>query len=139
MYLVFSEFTSKPMCLLASNHTVITLLLLTLVLLCFSHGKTTLLRHIASRAFAIPPNIDILYCEQEVVADDTPAVEEVLKADVKRTALLAECKKLETEQENGNMEVQSRLKEVRGLPRLLLYYINFLVENLVSRIRPSVG
>lgn len=76
------------------------------------HGKTTLLRHIASRAFAIPPNIDILYCEQEVVADDTPAVEEVLKADVKRTSLLAECKKLETEQEKGNMEVQTRLKEV---------------------------
>nr|CAD7605560.1 unnamed protein product [Timema genevievae] len=44
------------------------------------HGKTTLLRHIASRAFAIPPNIDILCCEQEVVADDTPAVEEELKA-----------------------------------------------------------
>jgi ATP-binding cassette subfamily F protein 1 len=77
-----------------------------------SHGKTTLLRHIASRAFAIPPNIDILYCEQEVVADDTPAVEEVLKADVKRTALLQECKKLEAEQEKGNIEVQSRLKEV---------------------------
>ena len=83
-----------------------------MILFNFSHGKTTLLRHIASRAFAIPPNIDILYCEQEVVADDTPAVEEVLKADVKRTSLLAECKKLETEQENGNMEVQTRLKEV---------------------------
>ncbi|PSN49940.1 ATP-binding cassette sub-family F member 1 [Blattella germanica] len=76
------------------------------------HGKTTLLRHIASRAFAIPPNIDILYCEQEVVADDTPAVEEVLKADIKRTELLAECKKLENEQEKGNMGVQTRLKEV---------------------------
>jgi ATP-binding cassette subfamily F protein 1 len=79
---------------------------------CSSHGKTTLLRHIASRAFAIPPNIDILYCEQEVVANDTPAVEEVLKADVKRTSLLEECKKLEVEQEKGNMEVQARLKEV---------------------------
>jgi ATP-binding cassette subfamily F protein 1 len=53
-----------------------------------------------------------LYCEQEVVADDTPAVEEVLKADVKRTALLEECKKLEAEQEKGNMGVQARLKEV---------------------------
>lgn len=27
-------------------------------------GKTTLLKHIASRKLAIPPNIDILYCEQ---------------------------------------------------------------------------
>ncbi|XP_012257478.2 ATP-binding cassette sub-family F member 1 [Athalia rosae] len=76
------------------------------------HGKTTLLRHIAKRAFAIPPNIDILYCEQEVVADDTPAVEEVLKADVKRTELLAECKKLEEQAEKGDTKVQDRLQEV---------------------------
>lgn len=47
-----------------------------------------------------------------MVADDTPAVEEVLKADVKRTSLLQECKNLEAEQEKGNMEVQARLKEV---------------------------
>lgn len=49
------------------------------------HGKTTLLRHLAQRAFPIPPNIDILLCEQEVVADDLSAVESVLKSDVKRT------------------------------------------------------
>jgi len=76
------------------------------------HGKTTLLRHLASRAFAIPPGIDILYCEQEVVADDSPAVEAVLKADIKRTALLEECKTLEAKQEKGDMSVQERLKEV---------------------------
>lgn len=28
------------------------------------HGKTTLLKHIASRALNIPPNIDLLLCEQ---------------------------------------------------------------------------
>lgn len=78
------------------------------------HGKTTLLRHIASRAFAIPPSIDVLYCEQEVVADDNTAVESVLRADTKRLALLEECKKLEDQQEKGNTstEVQERLKEV---------------------------
>jgi hypothetical protein len=27
-------------------------------------GKTTLLMHIAERKLAIPPNIDVLYCEQ---------------------------------------------------------------------------
>ena len=80
----------------------------------FRHGKTTLLRHIASRAFAIPPGIDVLYCEQEVVADDNTAVESVLRADTKRLALLEECKKLEDQQEKGNTstEVQERLKEV---------------------------
>lgn len=76
------------------------------------HGKTTLLRHIAQRAFAIPPNIDILYCEQEVVADDYSAVESVLRADVKRTALLEECKELEEAFQGGKMSAQDRLTEV---------------------------
>ncbi len=65
------------------------------------HGKTTLLRHIGSRALQIPPNIDVLYCEQEVVADDRSALETVLAADVRRTELLKECKDLEQEQETG--------------------------------------
>lgn len=62
----------------------------------------------------MPPGIDILYCEQEVVADDTTAVASVLKADVRCTELLAECKKLEEEQEKGtaNDEVTDRLNEV---------------------------
>lgn len=76
------------------------------------HGKTTLLRHIATRAFAIPPNIDVLLCEQEVVADDNTAVETILNADVKRNTLLKECKELESKAEAGNLEIQDRLSEV---------------------------
>lgn len=76
------------------------------------HGKTTLLRHLANRAFAIPPNIDVLLCEQEVVADDNSAVDTVLKADVKRTSLLEEVTKLEKSIENGNLSDQDRLSEV---------------------------
>ncbi|OAD62465.1 ATP-binding cassette sub-family F member 1 [Eufriesea mexicana] len=76
------------------------------------HGKTTLLRHIEKRALAIPPNIDVLYCEQEVIADDTPAVEVVLNADVKCKELMAECKKLEELVEQGDTSVQDRLQEV---------------------------
>lgn len=70
------------------------------------------MRHIANRAFAIPPNIDVLYCEQEVIADDTPAVEVVLNADVKCKELQGECKKLEELVEQGDTSVQSRLQEV---------------------------
>ncbi|XP_033732268.1 ATP-binding cassette sub-family F member 1-like [Pecten maximus] len=76
------------------------------------HGKTTLLRHIQKRALYIPSNIDVLYCEQEVVADETPAIDAVLKADVKRTELLAEEKVLFAEQEKGNTKNSERLKEV---------------------------
>ena len=56
--------------------------------------------------------LDVLLCEQEVVADDTSAVDTVLKADVKRIELLEESAKLEKETEKGNLKVQERLIEV---------------------------
>ena len=62
----------------------------------FSHGKTTLLRHIEKRILQIPPSIDVLLCEQEVVADDTTAVQVILKADIKRTRVMEEIEKLES-------------------------------------------
>ncbi|KAJ0181036.1 hypothetical protein K1T71_003121 [Dendrolimus kikuchii] len=76
------------------------------------HGKTTLLRHLAQRAFPLPPHIDILLCEQEVTASDQSAVETLLESDVKRTELLNECKELEHEIEKGNLKKQDRLNEV---------------------------
>ncbi|CAH8437623.1 unnamed protein product [Schistosoma rodhaini] len=60
------------------------------------YGKTTLLRHIATRAINIPANIDVLLCEQEVVADSTPAFEMVLRSDKRRLELLEECEKLKS-------------------------------------------
>jgi len=38
----------------------------------------------------VPARIDVLYVEQEVIADDTPAIHAVLKADKQRQALLEE-------------------------------------------------
>lgn len=86
-------------------------------------GKTTLLNHIAERKLAIPPRIDVLLCEQEVVADDTPAIDAVLKADTKRLELLAEEKKLVAEGEAGDDSNSDRLKEVRrnGVVYRLVY------------------
>lgn len=51
-------------------------------------GKTTLLRHICQRYFAIPSHINILYVEQEIESSDLTALEVVLKADVVRSNLL---------------------------------------------------
>ncbi|XP_068222624.1 ATP-binding cassette sub-family F member 1 [Palaemon carinicauda] len=77
------------------------------------HGKTTLLRHIQSRALNIPPNIDVLYCEQEVIADDTPAIDVVLKADEKRNSLIKERDQLEADMKKKNKRVDmDRLQEV---------------------------
>ncbi|XP_062866244.1 ATP-binding cassette sub-family F member 1 [Trichomycterus rosablanca] len=75
-------------------------------------GKTTLLKHIFNRALSIPPNIDVLLCEQEVVADDTPAVQAVLKADTRRLKLLDEERKLQTLLDKGEDGVSERLEKV---------------------------
>ena len=44
-------------------------------------GKSTLLKMIAAKELRVPPRVDFLYVEQEVIADDTSAVDSVLKAD----------------------------------------------------------
>ncbi|XP_044529663.1 ATP-binding cassette sub-family F member 1 isoform X3 [Gracilinanus agilis] len=75
-------------------------------------GKTTLLKHIANRALSIPPNIDVLLCEQEVVADETPAVQAVLRADTKRLKLLEEEKRLQGRLEQGDDAAAEKLEKV---------------------------
>ncbi|XP_034490402.1 ATP-binding cassette sub-family F member 1 [Drosophila innubila] len=75
------------------------------------HGKTTLLRHIATRAFAIPPNIDVLLCEQEVVATDKTAINTILDADVKRTEMLKKSEELEKQFAGGDLSVQEELND----------------------------
>ncbi|KAJ2612067.1 ATP-binding cassette, regulator of translational elongation [Coemansia sp. RSA 1365] len=66
-------------------------------------GKSTLLRNIAYRELAVPTYISILFVEQEMAGDDTPAIRSVLKADIFREQLLRdeaaineEIKKLES-------------------------------------------
>ncbi|KAL8280925.1 hypothetical protein RQP46_006604 [Phenoliferia psychrophenolica] len=53
-------------------------------------GKSTLLRAMALREVNVPQHISILYVQQEVIGDDTPAIESVLQADVHRTRLMSE-------------------------------------------------
>ncbi len=57
-------------------------------------GKSTLLRNMALREIPIPTNVSLLYVEQEIRGDDTPAIEAILKADVWRERLLQEEKQL---------------------------------------------
>ncbi|CAN6578856.1 unnamed protein product [Malus baccata var. baccata] len=90
-------------------------------------GKTTFLRHLAMHAIdGIPRNFQILHVEQEVVGDDTTALQCVLNTDVERTklmeeeaSLLAQQRALEfedsTEKSNGEVEkdaIGRRLQEI---------------------------
>lgn len=57
-------------------------------------GKTTLLRMISNRQLHIPSHISVLHVEQEVVGDDTTAIESVLQCDFVREALLKREKEI---------------------------------------------
>ncbi|KAJ1943321.1 ATP-binding cassette, regulator of translational elongation, partial [Linderina macrospora] len=60
-------------------------------------GKSTLLRNIAHRELAVPTYISILFVEQEMAGDDTPAIRSVLKADIFREQLLRDEVDVNTE------------------------------------------
>lgn len=76
------------------------------------HGKTTLLRHIADKkAMGLPENLDVLLCEQEVVADDTPAVQAVMKADKRLVRLEEELKKLEETEDDAGADRLNAINE----------------------------
>ncbi|RYR06462.1 ABC transporter F family member 3 isoform X2 [Arachis ipaensis] len=88
-------------------------------------GKTTFLRHMAMHAIdGIPMNCQILHVEQEVVGDNTTALQCVLNADIERTQLLEEeaqllAKQRELEEKNGQSNgevhkdgISQRLEEI---------------------------
>jgi ATP-binding cassette subfamily F protein 1 len=61
-----------------------------------------MLKMIASNDLKLPPRIDFLYVEQEVEADNTSAVDAVLKADKKRWDLLDEEEALTKKVDTGS-------------------------------------
>lgn len=72
-------------------------------------GKSTLLKLIAGRSLFIPKHISILHVEQEVVGNETIALDAVLECDEKRSSLLNEEKLLSKGDIDGS---GSRLEEV---------------------------
>lgn len=57
----------------------------------------------------MPTGVSVLHVEQEVVGDNTQAIESVLEADTVRAGLLSELAKLKSSQSN---EAADRLGEV---------------------------
>jgi len=81
-------------------------------------GKTTLLKHIAHREIqGIPNHMRILHVEQEVVGDDTTAIDAVLQCDIERANLLEEEKKLlaETNQELHSDRLQKIYERLQSI------------------------
>ncbi|XP_071445879.1 ATP-binding cassette sub-family F member 3 isoform X2 [Hetaerina americana] len=77
-------------------------------------GKTTLLRMISNGQLRIPSHISVLHVEQEVIGDDTPALESVLQCDSIRENLLAREKEISAQINSGSNdpELNTQLAEV---------------------------
>ncbi|KAI3687431.1 hypothetical protein L1987_81127 [Smallanthus sonchifolius] len=72
-------------------------------------GKTTFLRYMAMHAIeGIPKNCQILHVEQEVVGDDTSALQCVLNSDVERTQLLEEEARLIKLQRDAELDAEAK-------------------------------
>ncbi|KAI8377871.1 P-loop containing nucleoside triphosphate hydrolase protein [Radiomyces spectabilis] len=78
-------------------------------------GKSTLLRAISRREVNVPHHISVLYVEQEVIGDNTPAIEMVLRADVWREHLLekerdlsAQINLIEAQQSEGELTEEEK-------------------------------
>ncbi|KAI3822091.1 hypothetical protein L1987_09672 [Smallanthus sonchifolius] len=72
-------------------------------------GKTTFLRYMAMHAIeGIPKNCQILHVEQEVVGDDTSALQCVLNSDVERTQLLEEEARLLKLQRDAELDAEAK-------------------------------
>ncbi|KAJ3272231.1 hypothetical protein HDV01_005885 [Terramyces sp. JEL0728] len=83
-------------------------------------GKSTLLRAIGNKELAIPPHLKVLHVEQEIVGDDTLALQSVLKADTERESLLEEEVKLNQKLNKNSTSIEdsatitARLKTIYG-------------------------
>ncbi|EFJ21885.1 ATP-binding cassette transporter, subfamily F, member 3, SmABCF3 [Selaginella moellendorffii] len=89
-------------------------------------GKSTLLKLLAWRQIPVPKNIDILLVEQEIVGDETPAIQAVVAADQELVKLRQEAERLEklsleddNEEDEGGDNHQEQLttvyEKLRGL------------------------
>ncbi|XP_063233025.1 ATP-binding cassette sub-family F member 3 [Bacillus rossius redtenbacheri] len=77
-------------------------------------GKTTLLRMLSSGQLRIPSHISVLHVEQEVVGDDTLALDSVLQCDTVREELLRREREISASINSGctDPELNSQLTEV---------------------------
>jgi len=101
-------------------------------------GKTTLLRHIASRDFPVPVDWDVLLVEQEAKASDNSVVNEVMAADTITADFLKEEQEImeSFESEEGQGWSEEKWEERRErLERIALELDARGAESAEGRVR----
>lgn len=117
-------------------------------------GKTTLLKAIAKKELYIASHITVLHVEQEVLGDETLAVDSVLEADTVRNELMKEekeiSKKLNSSTTKDNAlsarlsEIYAKLEEIEAdkapaRASLILYGLGFSTEMQKTATREFSG
>nr|XP_039253628.1 LOW QUALITY PROTEIN: ATP-binding cassette sub-family F member 3-like [Styela clava] len=78
-------------------------------------GKTTLLKMMSTRNLHFPSHFSVLHVEQEVVGDDTNAIQSVLESDTVRESLLKEEKEIHSKLDShpsDAAQLNTRLSEI---------------------------
>lgn len=71
---------------------------------------------IANRSLIIPKHISILFVEQEVIGDETTALESVLESDELRTRLIKEEKELlNSKDDNASVRLQEIYNQLQAI------------------------
>lgn len=85
-------------------------------------GKTTLLNHISNKELeGIPKHLQILHVQQEVIANNTPLLDEVLKCDVERLNLLKESKEINEKLDEKNKSINLSSAEIDQLTKRMIF------------------
>ena len=98
-------------------------------------GKSTLLRMVSSGQLYIPPHLSVLHVEQEVVGDETPAIQSVLSCDTVRESLLEQEKDIQRRLDNGETagegpDLNTQLSQVFSKPYFLVLSIICLLPTV---------
>jgi len=74
-------------------------------------GKSTFLRHLKNRYWNIDPKIDVLYVEQEVLADNKSVFDTLIETNVRRNRLLKKYDHIKKIVENNELDVSEEVIE----------------------------
>lgn len=104
---------------------------------------STLFRALSNGDIPLPHGLNMLHVEQEVIGDDTTALDSVLLADVERSSLISEEKALVASQDKSEAtdkrlaEIYQKLTEIDADTAPAMYVDSFLCYDINQCIANS--
>lgn len=105
-------------------------------------GKSTLLKHIANKILPVDQNMDILYVDQEIEANDKSAFQTVIEANVLRTDLMNQSDLIMKQLDDDSVSDKKKDKLIKELTEIETNFssLNFdKDESVVRKILKGLG